>query len=152
MEETAKKIKIGGEIRPVFWDHWTDPDKHLKPKEKSRLIIDVSHGDAVNIIAKSVGTFVTAYVVAQIPGKVNKVILCGIPSVFDVRLKIFREAFADFPAEKVLCFQNERDPFANPSEVGEFMKKVNSKIKVKAMPRADHQYPYFDEFNEFLAS
>jgi pimeloyl-ACP methyl ester carboxylesterase len=149
-EEVAKKIRVDGEIRPVFWDHWTDTDKHLKPKEKSRLIIDVSHGDTVNIIAKSVGTFVSAYIVAQIPEKINKVILCGIPSTSDERLKIFREAFESFPAEKVICFQNEHDPFASPSEVRGFMKKVNSKIKIKAMSGSGHEYPYFSEFDDIL--
>jgi pimeloyl-ACP methyl ester carboxylesterase len=151
-EEVAKELKVEGEVRPIFWDHWTDPDSHLKPKEKSRLIIGVTHGEPVNIIAKSVGTLVAAYIAREIPDKINKIILCGIPSTSGERLKIFQEAFGQISAKRIICFQNEKDPFASPEEISKFMSKVNFKIKVKSMPRSDHHYPYYPEFNKFLSS
>lgn len=149
-EEVAKKLNLNHEIRPVFWDHWDDPDKSLKPKEKADDIIDILLGHEVNIIAKSVGTLVSAYVVAKIPQKVKKVILCGIPTVSDARFKPFQEAFTDFPGERVICFQNTKDPFATSTEVKEFMEKINPKIKVVEKSASNHNYPYYEHFQKFL--
>ncbi len=148
--EVAKNLDFPHEIRPVFWEHWTNPDKYLKPKEKSQDIIDILQGDSTNLVAKSVGSLVAAYTVGAIPEKIGKVILCGIPSVSAQRLKIFQEAFKDFPAEKVLVFQNTKDPFATFAEVKDFMNKVNPKIKVVEKPLHTHDYPYFEEFRKFL--
>ncbi len=104
----------------------------------------------MNIIAKSVGTLIAAYLVRNLPGRASKVILCGIPSTSDERLKIFQEAFKSFPAERVIVYQNERDPFKTPAEIKEFMSKVNPAIKVNAMQGAGHNYPYYEDFNKFL--
>lgn len=149
-KDVAKNLKVDGEIRPVFWDHWTDPGKHFKPKEKARLLSDLAPNLFINIIAKSVGTLVAAYMLKNVGVQIKKVILCGIPSVSDERLEVFKEAFGSFPPEKVVCYQNERDPFAKPADIKKFMAKVNSKINVVSMPRHDHHYPYFDEFQKFL--
>lgn len=150
-KEVAKNLKTQGEIRPIYWDHWTDETKHFKPKEKARLLSDLAPNKFVNIIAKSVGTLVAAYMLKNIAPQVKKIILCGIPSVSDERLGIFKEAFANVPPSSVVCFQNEKDPFATPAVVEKFMTKVNPKIKVNSMPRHDHHYPYFEEFNKFLS-
>lgn len=148
--EVAKNLKLDHEIRPVLWDHWTDPEKGLKPAKKADEIIDVLLSDRTNIIAKSVGTFVAAFVLQKIPNRVEKVILCGIPSVSEKRLEIFKDVFKNFPPEKVICFQNTKDPLATFKEVKEFMSKVNPKIKVIEKPRSDHNYPYFEDFQNFL--
>jgi len=150
-EEVANNLKLAGQIRPIFWDHWQDESQSFKPQEKADLIIRHLKGDSVNIIAKSVGTLVAALIAKEIPGQISKVILCGIPTVSEERLKIFREAFSKFPSEKVTVFQNEKDPFASLEEVKAFMKKVNPEIKVRAMPRSDHHYPYYEEFQLFLS-
>lgn len=152
VEETAKNLKIGGEIRPVFWDHWTDPDKHLRPKEKAQDIIDIANGDKINIVAKSVGTLVATYIARGVPDQINKIILCGIPSISDERLKIFKEAFVNFPAERIVVYQNEGDPFKSPKEIEVFVSKINPEIKVTSKPRSDHHYPYYEEFDSYLTS
>lgn len=148
--KVAENLDLLQEIRPVFWDHWEDPDKHLKPKQKSQDIIDILQGDSTNIVAKSVGTLVAAYVVEAIPHRIHRVILCGIPSVSSQRLEIFQKAFRQFPAEKVIVFQNEKDPFATYAEVKEFMAAVNPDIVVIKKPAHNHDYPYFEDFEKFL--
>jgi len=147
-----KNIKVEGQIRPVYWDHWQDEAQTFKPQEKADLITRHAKGDMINIIAKSVGTLVAALIVKEIPEQINKVILCGIPTVSDDRLKISKDAFSSFPPEKIVVFQNQKDPFATDIEVKEFMRKVNPKIVVKSMPRGDHHYPYYEKFNELLES
>lgn len=151
-DEVAKNLKLAGQVRPVYWDHWEDESQTFKPKEKAELIIRHSKGNSINIIAKSVGTLVAALIAKEIPEKIEKIILCGIPTVSEDRLKISREAFANFPPEKIIVFQNQKDPFATDSEVIEFMKKVNPKIVVNSMARTGHHYPYYEEFQKFLSS
>jgi pimeloyl-ACP methyl ester carboxylesterase len=149
-DEVAKNLKLDGQIRPIYWDHWEDETQTFKPQEKKDLIVRHSKGDPFNIIAKSVGTLVAALIVKEVPTQVEKVILCGIPTVSDERLKMFQEAFGNFPSEKITIFQNQKDPFATDSEVIDFMKKVNPKIKVISKDRKDHHYPYYQEFQDFL--
>lgn len=149
-EEVAKNLSVDGEVRPVFWDHWTDTKKTLKPAKKADDLIDILLKDNCNIIAKSVGTFVAVLMVAKIPERIGKVILCGIPSVSDKRLKVFREAFENFPMENVIVFQNQNDPLGSYDKVSGFMQKVNPKIKVISKPRSDHHYPYYEDFQKFI--
>ena len=151
-DEVAKNLKLDGQIRPIYWDHWKDESQTFKPKEKAELIIRHSKGETMNMVAKSVGTLVAALIAKEIPSQVNKVILCGIPTVSEERLKIFREAFSNFPPEKIIVFQNKKDPFATDIEVKEYMKKVNPKIKVVSKERSGHNYPYYEEFNNYLIS
>ncbi len=149
-EEVAKNLKLNHEIRPLFWDHWENPGKSFNPKKKADEIIDVLMKDKCNIIAKSVGTLVSSYMLQKISDRVSKVILCGIPTVSEERLEIFKSAFSNFPSENVVCFQNIKDPWATYGEVKEFMSKVNPKISVIEKPRSDHNYPYFEDFQKFF--
>jgi len=151
-DEVAKNLKLDGQIRPIYWDHWGNPEKHFRLKEKARLIAGLAVKNWVNIIAKSVGTLVAAYVVKEIPEQINKVILCGIPTTSNERLGVFQNAYKNINPKNVICYQNEGDPFATPTEVEKFMKKVNPKIKVISTPRRDHHYPNYDEFQNFLTS
>ncbi|MBI2065900.1 alpha/beta hydrolase [Candidatus Woesebacteria bacterium] len=151
-EEIAKKIQIEGEVRPVFWDHWDDPEKTFNPKKKAQDVIDVLLKDNANIIAKSVGTMVAALVVQQIPARIGKVILCGIPSISDRRKEIFKKAFSQFSGNNIIVFQNSKDPFATFEEVKKFVQEVNPKILVVEKPRSDHNYPYTEDFEKFLKS
>jgi len=149
-DEVAKNLKLEGQIRPIYWDHWEDESQTFKPKEKVDLIIRHSKGESINIIAKSVGTLVAALVTKEIPDQIGKIILCGIPTVSDERLKIFKEAFGNFSSEKIIVFQNKKDPLGSFNEVKEFMTRVNPKINVISKPRSDHHYPYYEEFELFL--
>ncbi|KKR27996.1 MAG: hypothetical protein UT61_C0060G0009 [Candidatus Woesebacteria bacterium GW2011_GWA1_39_8] len=160
-EEVVKELELDGQIRPIFWDHWENPEKLFKPKEKARLIAGLAVKNQVNIIAKSVGTLVAAYIIEAISEQINKVILCGIPTVSDERLRIFQKTYKNVKPENVICYQNEGDPFATPAEVKKFMEKVyphnqnvgvgiNPKIKIVSMPGNDHYYPYYEEFQKFL--
>ena len=151
-EEVAKKIEIEGEVRPVFWDHWDDPEKTFNPKKKAQDVIDVLLKDNANIIEKSVGTLVAAHVVQQIPTRIGKVILCGIPSISDRRKEIFKKTFSQLDGNKIVVFQNSKDPFVTFAEVKKFVQEVNPKIRVVEKPRSDHNYPYTEDFEKFLKS
>lgn len=148
--ETAKKLDLDHEVRPVFWSHWEDPEKTLNPKKKAQDLIDVLLHDRANIIAKSVGTLVASYMIKEIPDRIEKVVLCGIPSTSKKKLEILKESLNNFPPEKILVIQNTNDPLASYYEVKTFMQKINPKIQVVEKARQDHNYPYKDDFEKFL--
>lgn len=143
-EEIAKDLNA----KLHYWKHWTQGSMSVK-YEVEKILEEVGH-DNVNILAKSVGTMIAMSILSEIPDKVKKIILCGIPSVSKERLKFFENALADFPTENITVFQNEKDPLGNFEEVKKFMSKVNPEIKVVKMPRSDHHYPYPEEFKRFL--
>ena len=152
LEETAKSIGVEGEIRSVYWDHWTDPTKKFNAKEKGRLIYDVAGDRASNIIAKSIGTLVAAYMILNSPVKIRKVILCGIPlnDISEGDKEVIKLALKSISPTQVICFQNEEDPHGSSNQVINFLSEFDSGVEVVSEARTDHEYPYVDEFKKFL--
>ncbi len=143
-EDVAKNLKVEGEIRPIFWDHWTDDTQKFDPKEKADLISRHTKGATINIIAKSLGCLVAAHVAENIPGQINKIILCGIP-VTDLK-EDGAELISKVPNKNLIVFQNNKDPHGNCGKV----KELFSNFKIIEKDASDHNYPYFEEFNNFL--
>jgi pimeloyl-ACP methyl ester carboxylesterase len=152
--DSSKYLDLNHEIRPVLWEHWDHPDMPFDAKDKAHELVEVAMTDSINIIAKSIGSLVACYILQEIPNRVEKLILCGIPinDLTEAELEVERTALGSFPAKSVICFQNENDPHGNFDQVKDFLAKVNSKIKIVSKPRDDHEYPYFQEFQEFLLS
>ncbi|HKC04417.1 MAG TPA: alpha/beta hydrolase [Patescibacteria group bacterium] len=150
----SKNLDLGHEVRPVFWEHWDNPDMPFDPKDKARELVDVVMDESVNIIAKSIGTLIASYIMEAIPDRIQKVVLCGIPlnDLNEENKETIRTALKSYPAENIICFQNEDDPHATFIEVKDFLSKINSEIKIILKPGNDHDYPFFDEFREFLKS
>lgn len=151
-EQAAANLKIDGQIRPVFWDHWTDPTKKFKVAEKARLLGDISETLVINIVAKSVGTLVASYIIQKYPSQIGKVVFCGIPlNDFDEKDKEeMKKAIIALPSESIICYQNEADPHGTSEQVKNYIDKINSKITIIEKNRDDHEYPYYEEFNKFL--
>ena len=131
------------------WRHWKLEGALRSKYEIGKILKEIAR-DEINLIAKSVGTMIAMKVLPEIDGRINKIILCGIPSVSEERKQLFTASLSAFPAENVICFQNIEDPFAAFDEVKKFMSEVNSKIKVIKKERSDHNYPYFEDFQLFL--
>lgn len=151
-EETARNLKLGGQIRPVSWDHWTDPTKKFDKKEKARMLTDVTGEDEVNIIAKSIGTLVAAYIIKSIYKRINKVIFVGLPMT-DLETEdklLITEALRLLPTPKIMCLQNSNDPHGSFEEAKDFIISINSEIKIYPKDGSDHNYPYYSDFQKFL--
>lgn len=151
LEETAKQIKTEGYVRPIFWDHWDDPSQKFDAKEKADLISRHSKGDKINIIAKSIGCLVAAYIIEKIPTQINKVILCGIPinDITEDEKESIKKVLAGLDFKKLICFQNANDPHGRYQEVKSYLSEGT---KVISKDRSDHDYPYFPEFEDYLTS
>lgn len=134
------------------WLHWKTDSLSLSLRKELESIVKEIDSGVINIIAKSVGTMVTMRLLLLIPAKIEKIILCGIPSVSDERKKLFTTSLSDFSPKDIIIFQNTKDPFASYEEVKKFMKDINSKIQVIEKERSDHNYPYFKDFKNYLIS
>ena len=152
LEKTSEMINVAGEIRPVYWEHWTDSGNKFDAKEKARLIDGVAGMRVVNIIAKSIGTYVAGFIIQKNPEKINKVILNGIclNDLDEKEQEFLKSALKLISPEKIICFQNEEDPHGNFNQAKDFLYTVDPKIKIISEPRSDHEYPYQTEFNNFF--
>ena len=146
--EVKKNLSSTKDVLVHEWEHWQGGTMSVK-KELERIISEAGNGD-LNIVAKSVGTRVAMQLLLRKTNRLDKIILCGIPSVSEENAEVFRRALENFPAEKIIVFQNQKDPFATYEEVKEFMGKVNPEIKVIQKPASTHDYPYFPDFSAFL--
>lgn len=150
-KEVARRLESKEQTALVhYWEHWAKGGSFRLKSEIDNILAEVGNKELANIIAKSVGTLVAAQVVSRIPEKIGKVILCGIPSVSEERLKVFQKAFKNFHFENVIVFQNKGDPLCSFADVKKFMALVNPNVKVVSKPRSDHNYPYFEDFQEFF--
>ena len=151
LEETAMALKVDGTVRPIFWDHWTDSNASFDKMEKAILISRHTKGDKINIIAKSIGSLVAAYIIEQIPEQIEKVIICGIPlnDIDEKDKETIKIALSGLDKDKLVCFQNTEDPHATYAEVKEFLPDG---VKLIPEKRNDHDYPFYGEFNKFLTS
>ncbi len=149
--EIKKSLSFRQSVLVHEWQHW-QLGGTLHPKHEIGKILTEIGRNKINLIAKSVGTMVAMHLLAEIPEQINKIILCGIPSVSEERKNLFTASLSDFPAEKIIVFQNTKDPFASFTEVKTFMHDVNPEIKVVEKERSDHDYPYFEDFKNYLIS
>ena len=147
--EIKKSLSFRQSVLVHEWQHW-QLGGALHPKHEIGKIVKEIGRDKVNVLAKSVGTMVAMHLFAEIPGQINKIILCGLPSVSLDRKNLFISSLSDFDPKKIIVFQNTKDPLAGFAEVKTFMHDVNSKIKVVEKERSDHNYPYFEDFKKFL--
>ena len=134
------------------WGHWIGGSFSLK-NETDNIIEEIG-GDEVSIIAKSVGTRVTMNLIPKIINRLDKVILCGIPTRFESESvkTLYRDNLKKLGGQNVICIQNTRDPFSPFANIKEFINSVDEKIKVFEKPRNDHEYPYYEDFKVFLLS
>lgn len=149
-EYTKSKLHLGHEIIVHNWLHWTKGSFSL-PREVDSLLKKFGK-EKINIVAKSVGTRVAMHIIAKNPNQMNKLILCGIPTKVESKVakKIYTSGLSLLSPSQVIIFQNTNDPFASFSIIEKFIHLINPKIKVIEKTRSDHQYPYPEDFQEFL--
>ena len=152
VDEVLRNIKLGGDIRPIYWDHWTDTQKKFNPEEKARMLSNVTGSDTVNIISKSLGTLVASFMIKSIAGRINKVVLNGVPmtDLNENDKLVITEALRSLPPKKIICIQNSNDNHGSFSEAKEFVGGINQEIKIIEKEASDHNYPYYQDFQSFL--
>ncbi|OGM08311.1 hypothetical protein A2Z67_01420 [Candidatus Woesebacteria bacterium RBG_13_36_22] len=143
------KEKIKETILVHEWSHWNKGSFSLK-KELDRIIIEIGK-DKTDIIAKSVGVAVAMDLIPKVASQVGKVVFCGIASVEGRdREESLKNVLQVIPVKNILCIQNENDRFVIYKDAERFYHSINPDIKVISKPRSDHEYPFFEDFKEFL--
>lgn len=131
------------------WGHWRPGGSFDGAAETAAVLGEIDPGGA-NLLAKSVGCRVAAAVVGRAPGRVGKLLLCGIPGLgADLRADL-AEALAALPAERVLVVQNRADPYAPCEQVRAMIREIAPQVVVLEREREDHHYPYPGDFRAFL--
>ncbi len=143
----------GSEVH--FWKHWeTGKNADFSPTREIQRISQKNGNNEFNILAKSVGTVVAMYLVEAYIDKVKKVILCGIPLKFEgvknKDLEKYRKILGSLNPKNIQVYQNDKDPWADLNKVSELIGSINKNIPVIVKSRSDHEYPYFEEFINFL--
>ena len=143
-------LNLGHEVIVHEWKHWTTGSFSLK-FETEKIKEEVGNNE-LNIIAKSVGTRVVMHLTPLLKSQIKRVILCGIPTkgTSESAFEVYKSGLSHLDPSQVVVFQNQKDPFAKYIEIKKFIGKINSKIKIIKMPRADHNYPYTEQFMKFL--
>jgi len=138
-------------ITVTYWPHWSGEEGKdgWITQEADKILQQIK--DQVNIISKSVGTLVAAQIVDTDSTKVDKLILCGIPikNISQEDRDSYKTLQKLLP-EKVLVIQNENDHTGSYEQVVAFIQAINPSIRVISKPRDDHEYPYQEDFKEFL--
>jgi pimeloyl-ACP methyl ester carboxylesterase len=144
-----KDIDVG-EIVVHEWKHWSSGSFSMK-RELENILSKIGK-DKVNVIAKSVGTRVCMELARQNPEKVEKVILCGIPTKGKSKSvrKLFLEGLSSLDSDKLLVIQNSKDPLADYSTVEKFIHSLDKRVKVVKKESGKHHYPYPEDFEKFL--
>lgn len=147
VDETANNLEIDGVIRPIHWDHWVDEKEKFDIKEKATVIARHARGEKINIVAKSIGTLVASLIIQKIPDQIERVIFCGIPvnDLTEDDLLQIKKAIGILK-DRIIIYQNSNDPHGSYDQV----KKFELDFKLIEKPSYNHEYPYFEEFNEYL--
>ncbi len=153
-EETMKNIP---DSEVYEWKHWNDPNIKFSAKAEAQNISEslslrdknVIGANQINIVAKSIGTLVTSILLKSV--KPNKIVLCGI-CINDLNEDELHEykILSDFDPNNIIVFQNSEDEHGSFEEVRKFLSQINPNIKIIEKPGSTHEYPYYDEFIDFL--
>jgi len=153
-EEIAGQLGDNIPTKILYYRHWEtgNPRDFDLEHEVEKALRLIAAGQA-NVIAKSIGTLITMYILKKLPQQIERVILCGIPlNDFSAEDKKQFMVLVNFPIEKILIFQNEQDPHGTYPQAKEFLGAINPQINIVSKPRDDHEYPYPEEFRNFLLS
>lgn len=150
----AVRKSLGTNTHVVYWPHWSDHGCSENWIDNEVKKFNQSHeGQELNIVAKSIGTFVAMKILGQGKVRVNKLILCGIPvKDLEVTSSEAYKALLDFPPDKLMIIQNTDDTHGSISDLREFLPFLSSNVNVVVKPRDDHEYPYTDDFSRFLTT
>lgn len=129
------------------WAHWTDESLEFDLlREFATAEAQLTDLDSVILIGKSIGTLMACYIATKFAGKVEKLILCGLPDqILQENIQTYTDAIAK--ANQAFVVQNEKDPFGAADKVKGMLN--DSKIEWRVQANVDtHVY----EYPELIAS
>ncbi|KKS31450.1 hypothetical protein A2380_03630 [candidate division WWE3 bacterium RIFOXYB1_FULL_43_24] len=151
-EHISKELSPDVDSEVIYWDHWKTGVATKNWIEKTADGVSEKYkNQKINILAKSIGTYVTIKLLEKESSLTNKIILNGIP-LEDLSSEDCEHysILKSIPKNKMLFIQNENDNHGSYKNVCDFLHKIDNEISVISMHRNDHEYPYPNTFSEFL--
>lgn len=148
-DESAKLLS---DSNVFYWKHWKlNSPISISVSSPPSKFIELIKEEKINILAKSVGTYVASKIISTYPRKINKVILCGIPITNLLKNDIvYKRAFNSAKSENLIIFQNDKDPLGQGEAVKQIIKNMDFNFEVLINSRSDHNYPFYNDFKKFL--
>jgi len=138
------------------WEHWNEEGgKVFNIDNEIEKIVREAGANRVCFIAKSIGTVVLAHLLGKVIGfekQINKVVLCGV-CINDFQEgdeNAFRNNLYKIASPNIIVFQNSHDPHGNYVQAKNLLTEINPDLEVVEKVRSDHEYPYFEDFYNFL--
>lgn len=137
----------------IYWKHWeTGNNSDFVPEQEIEKIEAIIADQKVNIIAKSIGTYVAVKLLNISSRSIFKLILCGIPlnDLTQSDKDEYNVLGTDISSDNLLCIMNSSDPHGTAENAKEFLRDINPDIEILVNDRDDHEYPNIEDFKKFL--
>lgn len=147
----VKKELHDFDIEVYEWKHWSNAAVKFSARDEAKNIKNMVGEERIDIIAKSIGTLAISLAISKEKLNVNKIIFCGIPvnDISDDEKGEYR-ILSDLPSGKIVVFQNSEDEHGSFEELRRFLSQINPNIEIKETPGRTHDYPYYEDFKNFL--
>ena len=154
-ENWAKELKNSLEDNQTIihnWLHWiTQNENDFSIENEIFRIQEKINDQKINIIAKSIGTYVAMFLLEKIPKKINKIVLLGIPlnDLNEEEIKKYK-IIQNFDPKRILIVQNSQDPHGLFDDVFKYFYSLNNQFEILKQDSLTHEYPYYQLINNFL--
>lgn len=147
-EAEAIALAIESKNQKVYlhkWRHWDNPEAEFDPWLEVDLIKKQIEGGDLNIVAKSIGTYIAVNLLKEVP--VNKLTLMGIP-VSDLTAEELTSYSALSNLEHFTVIHNDKDPHGNIQQVEDLLSGLEYDLILKEA--AHHEYRYVEDILKAL--
>lgn len=136
---------LGKDVYIHNWRHWSS-ETQWDPIEEIKIIKqNINIEERINIIAKSIGTFIACSILPEL--RIEKLVLMGIPinDLSEQELEVYKN-LKDIKGFSVIA--NNNDSHGNVVQVTTLLESYDCRLIVKESE--DHSYPYIDDILSLL--
>lgn len=134
------------------WKHWeTGNEKDFSFEYEIQKVSELLK-KANFLLAKSIGTLVSAVAIYKNKLLLEKILFCGVPLKYsdEEGRDCYNKFFEKLVKEQFLCFQNKLDPFGTYDEIKNLIHLSNDKLEIVKTDREDHSYPFYEDFRKYF--
>ncbi len=150
LKKEFEKFEINLEV--MEWDHWdTGREEDFELEHEVDKAMKIIGKDELTIIAKSIGSLVAVNIVHNMPEKVKRIVIMGVPysSLSDKAQEAYY-SLKKLPASKIKVMQNSQDTHGSFKEVRTFIGNIMPEIETVMLLRDDHYYPFNETLMRFV--
>jgi len=143
----------GISLEMLEWKHWQtghDYDFHLD--DEVLRVKELVKSEQFRIVAKSVGTLVSAAFILETSRVPDKLVWLGVPlaDLTPAEQDYYLQLLHNYPDLPIGILQNATDPHGSFKMVKDFMTQVRPEIEITETDRSDHHYPFYEQIHQLL--